>query len=124
MSAAVVKLPNAAPRKIVNNRWAQQRRAGMALREKQGAFDFPIHPNRELVVKAERLADFVEENLPLRAEMAVTLGLVQLLGADEVAKLGSHVMANRDAMTMVELARADGCTKHLLWVVMQRRGLI
>jgi hypothetical protein len=124
MSAAVVKLPTAAPHKVNNGRWAQQRRAGMAMREQQGAFDFPLHHDRAAVIKAERLADFMEANLPLRAEMAVILGLVQVLNPDQVERLVSHVMASKDALTLVELARADMLTKHLIWVVMQRRGLV
>jgi hypothetical protein len=124
MSGAVVKLPTAATRKVQNGRWKEQRRAGIALRREQGAFHFPLHHDRAEVIKAERLADFMEANLPLRAEMAVTLGLVQLLAPDEVEQLCRHVMASGDAMTLVELARADQCTKHLLWAVMQRRGLV
>ncbi|WP_283418676.1 hypothetical protein [Sphingopyxis sp. Geo48] len=124
MSAAVVKLPTAAPRKVDNGRWAQQRRAGMAMREQQGVFHFPLHHDREAVIKAERLADFMEANLPLRAEMAVILGLVQILSPDQLERLVSHVMSSADALTLVELARADQCTRHLVWAVMQRRGLV
>lgn len=124
MTAAVVKLPSAAPRKVENCRWAQQRRAGIALRREQGVFDFPIHHDRAAVIKAERLADFMEANLPLRAEMAVMLGLVQLLTPDQVERLVSHVMACEGALTLVELGRADIFTKHLLWAVLARRGLV
>ncbi len=123
MSAAVVKLPTAAPRKVDNGRWAQQRKAGSALRKEQAAFDFPIHHDREAIIKAERLADFMEANLPLRAEMAVILGLVQILSPDQLERLVSHVMASEQALTLVELARADVFTKHLLWAVLKRRGL-
>jgi len=123
MSGAVVRLPTAASHKVENSRWAQQRRAGSELRREQGAFDFPIHGDRAAVIKAERLADFMEANLPLRAEMAVMLGLVQILTPEQVESLVPHVMASKDALTLVELARADTFTKHLLWSVLKRRGL-
>lgn len=124
MSAAVVKLPTAAPRKVDNSRWAQQRKAGIALRKEQAVFDyFPFH-DREAVIKAERLADFMEANLPLTGEMAVVLGLVQILSPEQVEPLCKHVLASKDGMTMIELARADVTTKYLLWTVLQRRGLV
>jgi len=123
MSAVVVKLPTAAPRKVENGRWAQQRRAGSEMRRKQGAFHFPIHHNREAVIRAERLADFMEARLPMTPEIAVIIGLVQLLNADQIAQLVNSVMASGDALTLVELARADQLTRHLIWAVLQRRGL-
>lgn len=117
-------LPTAAPRKVDNQRFAQQRRAGIALRNEQGAFDFPIHHDREAVIKAERLADFMEANMPLRPDVAVLLGLVQLLTTDQLERLCTHVMACDGALTLVEMGRADSFTKWLVWAVMQRRGLV
>jgi hypothetical protein len=124
MSAAVVMLPTAAPRKVNNQRFAQQRRAGIALLNEQGAFDFPIHHDREAVIKAERLTDFMEANMPLRPDMAVLLGLVQLLTTDQLERLCTHVMACEGALTLVEMGRADTFTKWLVWAIMQRRGLV
>ena len=119
-----MRLPTAAPRKVNNQRWAQQRRAGLALREEQGAFDFPLHHDREAVIKAERLADFMEARTPMTAEMGVILGLVQLLDREQLPKLVESTMASAGALTLIELARADMLTRHLVWVTMQRRGLV
>ena len=120
----MVKLPTAAPRKVNNGRWAQQRRAGMALCREQGHFQSILHHDREEVIKAERLADFMEARSPMSAEMGVVLGLVQILTPDQVERLVGHVMASEKSLTLVELARADALTKHLIWVTMQRRGLV
>ncbi|GAA0862460.1 hypothetical protein GCM10009115_09210 [Sphingopyxis soli] len=124
MSAAVVKLPTAASHKVKNGRWKEQRRAGSALRREQGLFDFPLHHNREAVIKAERLADFMVENLPMRAELAVRLGLVQILEPEQVAELRGNVVSSNQALTLIELALADPLTQHLIWTVLQRRGLV
>lgn len=119
-----MKLPTAAPRKVNNQRFAQQRRAGFALCREQGVFQPILHHDREAVVKAERLADFMEARTPMTAEMGVVLGLVQILAPAQVQQLVGHVMASEKSLTLVELARADALTKHLVWVVMQRRGLV
>lgn len=119
-----MRLPTAAPRKVNNQRFAQQRQAGFAMCREQGVFQSILHHDREAVIKAERLADFMEARTPMTAEMGVILGLVQILTPDQVEQLVGTVMASEKSLTLVELARADSLTKHLIWVVMQRRGLV
>lgn len=119
-----MKLPTAAPRKVNNHRFAQQRQAGFALSREQGIFPSILHHDREAVIKAERLADFMEARTPMTAEMGVVLGLVQILTPEQVERLVGTVMSSEKSLTLVELARADSLTKHLIWVVMQRRGLV
>ena len=123
MSAAVVKLPTAAPRKVTNDRWKEQRCAGRALLREQGVFGFPLHPNREAVIKAERLADFMECHAPMTPATGVVIGLIRLLNPEQLESLCHSVRGSLEALTLAELAKADSCVSHLVHVVLDRRGL-
>lgn len=122
MTAAIVRLPTAAPRKVDNHRWAAQRRAGLALYREQGAFPRPLSSNRDDVLKAERLADYMESH-PMSATTAIIMGLIKQLKPDQLEALCLSVMGSADAMTLIELAKADTRISHLVHVVLDRRGL-
>lgn len=123
MSAAVVKLPTAASHKVNNSRWMEQRRAGSRLRVEQGVFHHPLSRDREAVIKAERLADFMERHAPMSPATAIAIGLIKLLDQSQLEKLCLTVMASADALALIELAKADSGMTHLLHCVLDRRGL-
>lgn len=122
MSAAVVKLPTAASHKVNNSRWMEQRQAGSRLRKEQGVFHHPLSSDRDAVIKAERLADFMAQHA-MTPETAAIIGLLKLLDQAQLEKLCRSVMSNSGALTLVELARADISTVHMVHCVLDRRGL-
>lgn len=124
MSAAVVRLPTAASHKVNNSRWMEQRRAGARLRNEQGAFHHLLSSDRAAVIKAERLATFMEQNSPLTPFTAVAIGLIKLLDQAQLEKLCLSVMPSAEAMTLVELARADSGMVHMVHCVLTRRGFL
>ena len=123
MSAAVVKLPTAASHKVNNSRWMEQRRAGARLRKEQGAFDLLLSRDRAAVIKAERLAKFMAQHT-MTPETAIAIGLIKLLDASQLDQLCRSVMASADAVTLVELAKADSGMVHMVHCVLTRRGVL
>lgn len=122
MSAAVVKLPTAAPRQVPQ-RWNKHTRAAaMDLRSVHaGRFPYMRPEEREVAY----LADYMEAN-PLTPERRILLALIQALDLDHDArlKLALGTVGDPDAHNFVELAFANTRTTHALASVLRRRGLL
>lgn len=123
VSAAVVRLPTAAPRKVVNGRWAEQREAARALKN-QSADRFTLrHPyEREKMREVECMADYLETH-PLTEERLAIYAIVKALGEDIALKALANSNRDRGASNLIRLAIANGEQRYWLNQLLSDRGL-
>jgi len=123
VSAVVVKLPTAAPRKVNNGRWAEQRRAARAAKE-QCADRFGYrHPYvRDKLREVEPMADWLATH-SLTAERLAIYALVRAMGEDVALKVLAGTARDRAASSLVRLAMANAEQRYWLRQLLEDRGL-
>lgn len=124
MSAAVVKLPTAAPRKVCNSRWKEQRAAARALKDQVAHRFSHRHPyEREKMREVEVMADYLETH-SLTEERLAIYAIVKALGDDIALKALAASSRDRGASSLIRLAMANG--EQCYWVnqLLKDRGLV
>jgi len=122
MTAAVVKLPTAAPRKVVNNRYKEQRQAARVLKEHYADhFDYTLPFEREKMAEVERMADYMLDNR-LEGERAVVYAILHALDEDTKLKvLATAVARGSEAAALAHLACATPEQKYWLRRLIDRK---
>ena len=122
MSAAVVKLPTAAPRKVNNHRWKEQRLAGRALKDVYADwFDYALPFERAKMAEVEKMADYMLCNR-LEGERAVVYAILHALDEDTKLKaLATAVGRGSDAAALAHLACATPEQRYWLRRVIDRK---
>ena len=122
MSGAVVKLPTAAPRKVNNHRWKEQRLAGRALKDVYADwFDYALPFERAKMAEVEKMADYMLSNR-LEGERAVVYAILHALDEDTKLKaLATAVGRGRDAAALAHLACATPEQRYWLRRLIERK---
>lgn len=122
MSAVVVKLPTAAPRKVVNDRWKEQRQAGRALKNLFADwFDYALPFERAKMAEVEKMADYMLCNR-LEGERAVVYAILHALDEDTKLKaLATAVGRGSDAAALAHLACATPEQRYWLRRLIDRK---
>lgn len=102
MSAVVVKLPTAAPRKVQNCRNVPSRWAARHLRREQ-AIDFGYKP--QTIREAEQIASAIH---PMTPERWLLLGMLHAMPPDAFEKLAAFGVHGSPAVSgLMKLAKSD-----------------
>ena len=123
MSAAVVRLPTAAPRKVSNGRWAEQRKAARAMKDHSAHRFRYRHPyEREKMREVEVMADDLETH-SLTEERLAIYAIVKALDEDIALKALAGSSRDRGASSLIRLAMANGDQRYWLRQLLKDRGV-
>lgn len=119
MRAVIVKLPTAAPRKVKNWRFKEQRQAGLQLRKEHAdRFNYIFPWQRE----AARMVDFMLDG-GMTAERRLLIALLDRMDDDAYAEILRKVSDSPDAVCLAKMAKGTVGLRASLEHEMSRRGL-